>query len=75
MLGGIHLYGSTGIFIFWHRAVEGLVLIKLVYRTTISQQGEKKCLGNEYFFLINSKAPHGQAMAQCGLWMYVRARE
>lgn len=68
MLGGIHLYGSTGIFIFWHRAVEGLVQIKLVYRTTISQQGEKKVSWEmSIFFLINSKAPHGQAMVQCGL--------
>lgn len=75
VLAGIHLYGSTGVFRFRHRVVEGLVLTKPVYMATISQQVETTCLGNVYFFLINTKAPHGQAMALCGLCIYVRARE
>lgn len=55
-------------------AVEGLVLTKPAYITTISQQNQI-VLRNVHIFLINTKAPHGQAMALCRLCEKERERE
>lgn len=55
-------------------AVEGLVLTKPAYITTISQQNQT-VLRNVHIFLINTKALHGQAMALCRLCEKDRERQ
>lgn len=62
--------------IFWHAAVEGLVLTKPAYITPIPQQVETKRLKEcALLSVIKTKAPRGQKMALGGLCVSERERE